>query len=312
MFVFVDKVKKPCYNRTREAPWAPEMTLRRHSRLKGTDMKQRKMTILPPAGSLSLICCGLRILQNLSGFEPETGLPVSGSIPAVLLPVVLVASAAALLALAWRTLPKKAAGTLREQFDLSQNGNLTMVMVGAGIMVFSGAWEMTEALGLRDTAVLSADGMELIARSVGAERTAAIMGALSVAAGVCLLIGAVFCRRAEEQASLPLLAVPVCLLIRMIFVYRVHSVNPVLADYYLEILGLAVLILAFYRLSGFAVQAGNPALFGAYTGMAVVLTLPMMADGSAAAVLNLGGTIALLGFDRMRRSGSEEQNISGE
>lgn len=49
-----------------------------------------------------------------------------------------------------------------------------------------------------------------------------------------------------------------CLLARLILVYRLRSTDPVLEDYYLELWGLMALILAAYRLSGFTVQAGRP------------------------------------------------------
>ena len=47
--------------------------------------------------SLLTLCLGaagmsLRLLQNMTGFEPGTGLPVPGSLPGILLPVLLVLS----------------------------------------------------------------------------------------------------------------------------------------------------------------------------------------------------------------------------
>ena len=47
--------------------------------------------------SLLTLCLGaagmsLRLLQNMTGFEPGTGLPIPGSIPGILLPVLLALS----------------------------------------------------------------------------------------------------------------------------------------------------------------------------------------------------------------------------
>lgn len=275
-------------------------------------MKQRTPSLLLQAWITSLVCCNLRLQQNRTGFEADTGLPIPGNLPAVLLPVLFAVSAVVLLTVAVRTLPTKAEGSFHQQFDLSRTSTLFAVMIGGGVMAFSGLWELIDALSGQRGYVLSADGMELIAQGSGTEQTAVIMGALSVAAGVCLLCGAVFSRRAESVLYLPLLAVPVCLLARMIFVYRLHSVDPVLEAHYLEILGLTVLILAFYRLSGFAVQAGNPRLFYVYAVLSVVLALPLMADGGTAAVLNLGGAIALTGFLRMQRPTDEQTSSASE
>ena len=41
----------------------------------------------------------LRLLQNRTGFEPDTGLPIPGSVPAILLPILLMAAAGILYGL---------------------------------------------------------------------------------------------------------------------------------------------------------------------------------------------------------------------
>ena len=97
------------------------------------------------------------------------------------------------------------------------------------------------------------------------------------------------------------LLVPVLLLARLIFAYRLYSVDPVLANYYLELLGLMLLILASYRLSGFAVQAGGPRMFGFYADLTAILAVTLLADGHSAALLPLGGAAALEGFQRAMR-----------
>lgn len=263
-------------------------------------MKQRKLTILPLAGSLSLICGGLRLLQNHTGFEADTGLPVSGHLPSVLLPVLLAVTAAGLLLLALRTLPKEPdARSFSETFPGGNPLYLTLAVLGVFLMAASGIWELLSAGGTME--YLTENGLVVMSARSVTGTSVRIMGALSVAAAVCLFFGVAASRR-ETVSPLPLLAVPVCLLARLILVYRLDSVNPVLADYYLEILGLVVLILALYRLSGFAVGTGNPALFSAYTGMSVILALPLLADGGPAAILHLGGTLALVGFQQMARN----------
>ena len=106
----------------------------------------------------------------------------------------------------------------------------------------------------------------------------------------------------EMAVTLPVLPpVPVLLLARLIFAYRLYSVDPVLANYYLELLGLMLLILASYRLSGFAVQAGGPRMFGFYADLTAILAVTLLADGHSAALLPLGGAAALDGFQRAMR-----------
>ena len=129
-------------------------------------------------------------------------------------------------------------------------------------------------------------------------------------AGICLLAGVAICRKTPDTEPQILLAVPVLLLARLIFAYRLYSVDPVLANYYLELLGLMLLILASYRLSGFAVQAGGPRMFGFYADLTAILAVTLLADGHSAALLPLGGAAALEGFQRAMRMSdiAEKQN----
>ena len=59
-----------------------------------------------------------------------------------------------------------------------------------------------------------------------------------------------------------------------------------------------LLILASYRLSGFAVQAGGPRTFGFYADLTAILAVTLLADGHSAALLPLGGAAALEGFQK--------------
>ena len=171
---------------------------------------------------------------------------------------------------------------------------MSLTVLGCFLVGLSGVWELLRAVS-GGQAVLSADGLSMVA-SAGSGTSGAIMGVLSIAAAAGLFCGLLACRK-ETVSPLPLLTVPVSLLIRLVFVYRLDSVDPVLAHYYPELLGLMALILGSYRLSGFTVKAGNPRLFTLYTGLSVICSLTLLADGiTPAACLTLGGAAALAGF----------------
>ena len=260
--------------------------------------------------SLLTLCLGaagmsLRLLQNMTGFEPGTGLPIPGSIPGILLPVLLALSTVILFRMNSK-LPKGPVEVpLSRLLNWNDKEGLFGILAGGCVMAFSGVLEIANAFGRTVTAV-SADGMEIVSVNTGAGGSGLMIGALSVAAGVCLAAAVIACCKTDVP-PLILLAVPVCLLARLILVYRLRSANPVLADYYLEILGLMFLILAAYRLSGFAVQAGRPRIFAFYAEVTAVLALSMLADGAApSALLTLGGALALTGFQQMLRPGGVE------
>ena len=259
--------------------------------------------------SLLTLCLGaagmsLRLLQNMTGFEPGTGLPIPGSIPGILLPVLLALSAVILFRMNSK-LPKGPVEVpLSRLLNWNDKEGLFGILAGGCVMAFSGVLEIANEFGRTVTAV-SADGMEIVTVSAGTGRSGVVMGLLAVVAGICLLAGVAICRKTPDTEPQILLAVPVLLLARLIFAYRLYSVDPVLANYYLELLGLMLLILASYRLSGFAVQAGGPRMFGFYADLTAILAVTLLADGHSAALLPLGGAAALEGFQRaMRMSGA--------
>ena len=237
--------------------------------------------------SLLTLCLGaagmsLRLLQNMTGFEPGTGLPIPGSIPGILLPVLLALSAVILFRMNSK-LPKGPVEVpLSQLLNWNDKGSLFGILAGGCVMAFSGVLEIANAFGRTVTAV-SADGMEIVTVSAGTGRSGVVMGLLAVVAGICLLAGVAICRKTPDTEPQILLAV------------------PVLANYYLELLGLMLLILASYRLSGFAVQAGGPRMFGFYADLTAILAVTLLADGHSAALLPLGGAAALEGFQRAMR-----------
>ena len=256
--------------------------------------------------SLLTLCLGaagmsLRLLQNMTGFEPGTGLPIPGSIPGILLPVLLALSTVILFRMNSK-LPKGPVEVpLSRLLNWNDKEGLFGILAGGCVMAFSGVLEIANAFGR----TVTADGMEIVTVSAGTGRSGVVMGLLAVVAGICLLAGVAICRKTPDTEPQILLAVPVLLLARLIFAYRLYSVDPVLTNYYLELLGLMLLILASYRLSGFAVQAGGPRMFGFYADLTAILAVTLLADGHSAALLPLGGAAALEGFQRaMRMSGA--------
>ena len=101
--------------------------------------------------SLLTLCLGaagmsLRLLQNMTGFEPGTGLPIPGSIPGILLPVLLALSAVILFRMNSK-LPK---GPVEVPLSRLLNWNDKEGLFGilAGGCVMATAWRsLRSALG---------------------------------------------------------------------------------------------------------------------------------------------------------------------
>ena len=92
------------------------------------------------------------------------------------------------------------------------------------------------------------------------------------------------------------------LVVRLATAYRTESINPVLEAYYIDLLALVFLTLAFYRLSSFAFRAGQTRRFLLYALPAVVLCLAALADSRSLydTLFFAGGGVTVLGFLLLR------------
>jgi len=249
----------------------------------------------------------LRLLQNRTGFEAETGLPVSGNLPALALIVLLVIFAAALLLLskAW---PAGDSPAFPQDFSTEDPKQLTLPVLGALMMGLAGLADLYESFTHRNLLLQlqsAADpyGLVMEITPVFSSRLQMLLGILSILSAAALFLAAAACRRRDDGANAYnatlLLVPPVALVVRLVLTYRADSINPALAAYYVELLALIFLTLSFYRLSSFAFAAGNTRRFALYSGAAVALSLISLADGGphlSALLLYAGGAITLLGF----------------
>ena len=257
----------------------------------------------------------LRLWQNATGFEPSTGLPIPGA-PAGIVLAGFLAVMAVLLGLLVRRLPGDAenAPLLPRDFSTADSRLLVLPVAGVLLMALAGLADLYEGLGLGNLLAqfLSAadpGGALSMLESSGFSPTAQkILGVLSLLCAAALFPTLAACRQGSGRAGAfqgaPLLLIPpVALVIRLVLIYRLDSVNPVLSAYYPELLALVFLTLGFYRLSSFAFQAGRTRLFAFYACAAVILTCAALPDSGphlSSLLLNLGGALVLLGFLLLR------------
>ena len=274
----------------------------------------KKHLILPALSVLGgAVAFLLRLLQNRTGFEPDTGLPIPGNVPGLALVVLLAVVAAALCVLVWK-LPKEAdpGPAFPQDFSTTDTRLLTLPVMGVLLIALSGLLDLAGGFGitlggpsLEDAYVLSAAMETYIPGPAFSQKALLLMGLLSLASAGGLFLSVLSCRPREGRAAngTLLLIAPAALVVRLVLVYRVDSVDPALEAYYVELLALVFLTLGFYRLSSFAFGAGRTRRFALYTGAAVVLSLAALTDGAAGvscARLYLGGALTLLGFLLLR------------
>lgn len=273
----------------------------------------KKEFLLPAAavggGAAVLV---LRLLQNRTGFEPDTGLPIAGNPLHIAIPVLL-AVLAVVLVLLCRRLPSETEEppAFPQAFSTPGTGLLTLTVTGVFLMAASGVLDLLTGLGFGLPAAdadyaLTASG--LLALSGVTPRESLLMGLTALVSAVCLFPAAAACRSREGTSKscsgTLLLAPPVCLVVRLVLVYRTDSINPTLASYYMELLALVLMTMGLYRLSSFAFKAGRTRRFAFYSSAAAALCIAAPADGLGLSSLLLcaGGGLTLLGFLLQRLS----------
>ena len=254
----------------------------------------------------------LRLLQNTTGFEEGTGLPIPGNLPATALVILLVLLAAVLILLV-RRLPEKAAPAFPADFTARDPRLLFVPMAGLFLMGISGVLDLVAGLVLTETLIQSAvsaadpSGMTsvvAISSSDGYSSQAhLILGVLDLLAAAGLFFAVRACGTKHRHSRLRfngtwLLAPVLAMAVRLVLAYRVDSVNPALEAYYVELLALVFLNLAFYRFSSFSFDAGRTRRFALYACCAVVLCLAAFCDSSSlsARLLEIGAGLCVLGF----------------
>ena len=263
--------------------------------------------------STAALLCGavafvLRFLQNRTGFD-ALGLPVSGNIPAVALVAVLILAGVVLLVLS-RRLAAPSDVCFPQSFAVKNTSLLFLPVAGSLLIGLSGLADLYEGATFNNLLVqiqIAADPYSSTipdaATAVGFSSVSQmILGAASLLSAGALFLSAISCRKwmaAKPSTGIFLLIPPVALVVRLVMTYRLDSINPALEAYYVELLALIFLTMAFYRLSSFAFGDGRLPRFALYAGFAAVCSLASLADGGphlSSLLLYLGGTLTVLGF----------------
>lgn len=268
-----------------------------------------KKSLFIPALALlgGIFAFGLRLAQNRTGFDPATGLPLSGNLWAMALPLFLVLLALALLLLV-RFLPCRAEpDSFPTAFSADRPLELTILVAGVFLLAISGLGELATGMGwtLLPSAVYFPE-------QAVSSRWSAVAGVLSLSSAAGLFPAVIACRHSGVRELSPaekrpfngnLLLLPVVtLVIRLVLTYRMDSVNPALLVYYIELLAQVFLTLAFYRLSSFAFQSGLTRRFAVYASLSCVLCIATLADGHSlpTALFYVSNSLILLAFLLLR------------
>ena len=217
-----------------------------------------RFPLLALAGGL--VCFFLRLWQLRTGFEPDTDLAIPGALAGQLL---LAALAVLILVtvLSVRSLSAAPSGALFAAGLQVSKGHLAVLLAGLLLLGVSGILHlMSSALFLEDWIASLLEGFLILA---------SVFSFLPVVR---------VCQKGGSLSSSLLLTPAVCSVVELVLAYRTSSVNPVLQSCYVDLLALAALTLAYYRLSAFAFRCGQLRRFTLYAVLSVVLCLASTAD----------------------------------
>lgn len=254
---------------------------------------------------------GLRLMQNRTGFNSTTGLPVAGNRFAAALLIAMAVMAVVFFALAHRLPGERADSALgfSNCFRTTGAGIPAILVLGAFAWIASGGVSLYTGLMQSGSEVLGSQTAVFTNTTAGGvltPRLLMVLGVLSILAGFCILPVISACRfrgkhaESVKKAGNPAMLLPAvaCLVILLIITYREDSINPSLAAYWVEILALCGLILTLYRTASFAYHEGRTRRFTFYAMFTAVLCLATLADNHtlSASLFYAGGVLLSVGF----------------
>ena len=227
---------------------------------------------------LLLFC--LRLAQDRTGFDPETGLSVP-NVPGKVLAACLILCAVLEAALCLR-LPKEK-GSYAGQFAPPE-GETPLLALGSLLLAAGGLLTGVPALLSRDLAGAAA-------------------GALALASGGGFLLLARKVRAGEAPSLTPVLPSLFFGVAFVLTVYLPAGSDPVLARFYIPVLASAMTAYAFSQLAGFLKKEGQSRSFVFTADLAVLLCLTAIADGGSLGqrVLFAGCAVVFSVFLLLRR-----------
>ena len=238
-----------------------------------------KRSVSIPMISVLLGAAGLVLrLQEQKAFDSSTGLPLSSWLHGFNA-AFLAAAALLCLLFALRTPKDRGEKAFTAAFAMPGAGRVLLPVLGSFLLLLCG-------------------GYQLLVYALTRALQYLLLGVLTLLSGGCFLKLTMDCRR--SRAAQGVLALPViCMLaLSLVLTYRAEANNPVLLDYYVDILAQAAFLLQFYYLADFAYPPAKARAYVFFAALAPVLGLTAAAGAASLAgwAFYLGLTALGLGY----------------
>lgn len=240
-----------------------------------------------------LVLFGMRVIQNQTGFDPETGLALP-SVAGATLVIGLVVLAALEVLFSLRLSKEKV--DFEHHFAPPEK-SLTALIIGCMMLVAGGI-------------LLAMEGV-----TAGGGIAAIVTGALALLTGGGFLILGRQMRAWDELDVTPTLPSLFFGVFLVLAVYLPTASDPILERYYLQVLAAAMVAYAFGRLAGFLRKESSHRSFTPVGNLAVMTSIAAIADGGKALSLLFGGCAVVLSVFLALQGGyipSAEDEEAGE
>lgn len=224
----------------------------------------------------SFVLCGLaciagifgafiRWIQNMTGFDPQTGLAIEGS-PwgAVLVVYLLVIAAVFFFVVRW----------LKNNKKLTTEGSFPEAFLGGPIVC--------SVIAFLSFVLIAAGGMLTIYNTVRGVYSMfeLISGGFALIAAVCVYAFLTNVN-AEDQSSsgAAFLITTVYLCFRLIAEYRANASDPIIWNFAIRILAICAVIMVYYYFSGYCFDKAKPYRTLYFSFLATVLSVTTFSDG---------------------------------
>ena len=248
-------------------------------------MKMTTRRILPVV--LGAVGFFLRLVQQRTAFDPDTGLSVPGAAISWAMGLYLAAVGVFLLIAALREAPEKKMD-LAAGFSAPPQKMLPILVCAAMLVAAGGALLLYQGMPTRDLPAM-------------------LLGGFAAVSGVCLLLAVGQWRRGGSCGAL--LTLPALMsVIWLLLTYRQYADYPVLEALYVQILAIAAFTYAFYQVASYCFSLGCRRTTRFVLPASTVLGLTALADDLSLGLICLyvGCTAVLYGFSLLEKPSPSE------
>ncbi len=229
-------------------------------------MQKKSWTFVCYAFVTGAFAMFLRWLQLINCFEEDTGLFISGSAltPAFIIMLFIACAGILVMSLLFRLTSDEPAQAFRVKSPLCMvfTALLSLVMLVGAILLFIQSGSMCAELLFRLLAVL----------------------AIAAAAAMFVVINRMSSGRADNVSCFCFVVIVLFYCLWLVASYKSHDSDPVIWDYWPEILALASGTLSWYYLAGFAFGRPRPRATVFFCGLSFILELVCMPDDRSASL----------------------------